>query len=164
MAVLRVGHLGICVSDLDRALRFYAGELGFRPLSSVEVSGPESDRLLRLSGVDQTTVFLERDGLRLALFAFRAPKVEREPAPRPMNRAGFAALMLRVDDLDGMIARMRQRGVTILDDTYTHHPGYGSKLVFLQDPDGSLIELIEIPGDPYTPFGKPWLHGDGGSA
>lgn len=164
MAVLRVGHLGICVSDLGRALAFYAGELGFRPLSSVEVSGAEADRLLRLRGVDQTTVFLERDGVRLALFAFRAPQVEREPAPRPMNRAGFAALMLRVDDLDGMLARLRARGVTILDDTYTHHPGYGSKLVFLQDPDGTLVELIEIPGDPYTPFGKPWTGGDGGSA
>jgi catechol 2,3-dioxygenase-like lactoylglutathione lyase family enzyme len=155
MAVLRVGHLGICVSDLEASLRFYRDGLGFRPLSKVDVKGPEADRLLRLSGVDQTTVFLERDGVRLALFAYRAPAVEREREPRPMNRTGFAALMLRVDDLDATLTPLRAMGVRVLDDTYTHHPGFGSKLVFLCDPDGTLIELIEIPGDPYAPFGTP---------
>lgn len=159
MAILRVGHLGVCVSDLEASLRFYRDLLGFRPLSRVDVKGPESDRLLRLEGVDQTTVFLERDGVRLALFAYRAPAVQRETEPRPMNRTGFAALMLRVDDLDGTLARFREAGVRVLDDTYTHHPGFGSKLVFLCDPDGTLIELIEIPGDPYAPFGTPLAPG-----
>ena len=46
-------------------------------------------------------------------------------------------------------------GVRVLDETRVDHPAYGSKLVFVTDPDGMLVELIEIPGDPYTPFGKP---------
>jgi lactoylglutathione lyase len=156
MAVLRVGHLGICVSDMERSVRWYRDLCGFRTLTEVHVSGVESDRLLRLSGVDQRTVFLERDGLRLALFAFAHPAPVGDRQPRPMNQLGFAAMMLRVDDLDATLERFRAAGTHVLDDTYTHHPGYGSKLVFLCDPDGTLIELIEIPGDPYTPFGQPY--------
>jgi len=155
MAVVRVGHLGICVSDLERSVHFYRDLCGFRPLTEVHVKGEESDRLLRLRGVDQRTVFLERDGLRLALFSFLAPRpVGGEP--RAMNQLGMAALMLRVDDLDATLERFRSAGTRVLEETYVHHPDYGSKLVFVCDPDGTLIELIEIPGDPYTPFGQPY--------
>lgn len=157
MAVLRIGHLGICVSDMERALGFWRDLLGFLPLSETHVSGEEADRLLRLSGVDQRTVFLERDGVRLALFAFASPPAEGSGEIRPMNRTGFAALMLRVDDLEATLAACREAGVRVLEDTRTDHPGYGSKLVFVCDPDGTLVELVEIPGDPYRPFGTP-LH------
>jgi catechol 2,3-dioxygenase-like lactoylglutathione lyase family enzyme len=74
MAVLRFGHLGICVSSLAVSVPFYRDLLGFRALTQVEVKGADADKLLGLSGVDQTTAFLERDGVRLALFEFRSPK------------------------------------------------------------------------------------------
>jgi lactoylglutathione lyase len=156
MAVLRVGHLGICVSNLERSVRFYRELCGFRPLTEVHVKGEESDRLLRLRGVDQRTVFLERDGVRLALFSFQAPPPLGDGEPRAMNQLGMTALMLRVDDLDASLERFRSAGTRVLEQTYVHHPDYGSKLVFVCDPDGTLIELIEIPGDPYTPFGQPY--------
>ncbi len=155
MAILRVGHLGICCSDLERSLAFYRDLLGFRPLSEVHVADPQSAKLLRLPRVDQRTVFLERDGVRLALFAFREPPTLRDAEPREMNRTGFNALMLRVDDLESTLAAMRAAGVRVLDDTRVDHPGYRSRLVFVTDPDGALVELIEIPGDPYPPFGTP---------
>jgi glyoxylase I family protein len=155
MAVLRVGHIGVCVSDLERSLRFYCDLLGFRRLTKVTVDDPLSARLLRLPEVDQDTAFVERDGVRLALFAFRKPKTLGDGEPREMNRTGMAALMLRVANLDGMLEQMRSAGVRVLDDTYIEHPAWGSKLGFVCDPDGMLVELIEIPGDPYTPFGAP---------
>lgn len=155
MAVLRVGHIGICVSDLSRALAFYCDLLGFRPLSETVVADALSAKLLGLPEVDQTTVFVERDGVRLALFAFRKPGPLRAAMPRAMNQPGMAALMLRVDDLDATVAKIRAAGFPVLDDTRIEHPAYGSKLLFVTDGDGTMIELIEIPGDPYTPFGKP---------
>ena len=72
-----------------------------------------------------------------------------------MNQTGMAALMLRVDDLDATVAKIRAAGFPVLDDTRIEHPAYGSKLLFVTDGDGTMIELIEIPGDPYTPFGMP---------
>lgn len=156
MAVIRFGHLGICVADLDAALRFWRDLLGFRALSRTDVRGELADKLLRLQGVDQTTVFVERDGVRLALFAFRSPKAVGGEV-RPMNARGMAAIMLRVDDLEATVADIRRAaipGVRILDETRTDYPAYRSKLVFLTDPDGTLVELVEIPGDPYAPFGE----------
>jgi lactoylglutathione lyase len=155
MAVLRMGHLGICVRDLERSIRFYRDLLGFRALTRIEAKGPEVDRMLRLSGVDQETVFLERDGVRLALFALRSPPIRDAGRVRDMNEAGMVALMLRVDDLDATLERLRAAGVRVLDETRVDHPAWGSKLVFVTDPDGMLVELVEIPGDPYAPFGKP---------
>lgn len=156
MAVLRVGHIGICVSDLGRALEFYCDLLGFRPLTETVVADALSAQLLRLSEVDQTTVFVERDGVRLALFEFRKPKAVGSGRVRAMNETGMAALMLRVDELDALVAKIRAAGFRVLDDTRIEHPAYGSKLLFVCDPDGTLVELIEIPGDPYPPFGKPF--------
>ena len=155
MSILRVGHIGVCVSDMERALAFYCDLLGFRPLSEVSVNDALSAKLLRLPDVDQRTVFVERDGVRLALFALRTPPIQNAGRVREMNEAGMVALMLRVDDLDATLAGMREAGVRVLDETRIEHPDYGSKLVFVTDPDGMLVELIEIPGDPYTPFGKP---------
>lgn len=156
MAVLRFGHLGICVTDLDRSVAFYRDALGFRTLTQVDVRGEDADRLLRLEGVDQRSVFLERDGVRLALFAFRSPEPEPSRGPRPMNEPGMAAIMLRVDDLDATVSACVGAGGKVLDDTRSNVEEYRSKLVFLTDPDGTLVELIEIPGDPYTPFGTPY--------
>ncbi|HYC55995.1 MAG TPA: VOC family protein [Candidatus Binatia bacterium] len=156
MAVIRFGHLGICVTSLVASVPFYRDMLGFRALTQVEVRGADADKLLRLRGVDQTTVFLERDGVRLALFEYRSPLAAGRRAPRGMNELGMAAIMLRVDDLDATLARMRESGVTILDDTLTDYPEFRSRLVFVTDPDGTLIELVQIPGDPYPPFGKPY--------
>jgi catechol 2,3-dioxygenase-like lactoylglutathione lyase family enzyme len=153
MAVLRFGHLGICVSSLAASVPFYRDLLGFRAMTQVEVRGPDADRLLGLDGIDQTTVFLERDGVRLALFEFRSPVGPGPQTPRAMNMPGMAAMMLRVDDLDATLAAMRKASVTVLESTRTDYPAYGSRLVFVTDPDGTLVELVEIPGDPYTPFG-----------
>ncbi len=154
MAVLRVGHVGICVSDMQRALAFYCDLLGFRPLSETNVADALSAKLLRLPEVDQTTVFVERDGVRLALFEFRRPKAQGSGRVRAMNETGMAALMLRVAGLDALVEKIRAAGFRVLDETRIEHPAYDSKLLFVCDGDGTLIELIEIPGDPYTPFGK----------
>ena len=156
MSVIRVGHLGICVTSLAKSVPFYRDLLGFRAMTETDVRGADADKLLGLPGIDQTTVFLERDNLRLALFEFRSP---RSPAPaerRTMNEPGLAAIMLRVDNLDATLEKMRAASVRVLDDTRTDYPEYNSKLVFVTDPDGTMIELVEIPGDPYVPFGKPY--------
>lgn len=156
MAVLRFGHLGICVADLHRSVAFYRDLLGFRTMTEVAVEGADADKLLRLEGVVQRTVFLERDGVRLALFEFASPKATGAAEPRAMNERGMAAIMLRVDDLEKTLEACRRAGAPILEETRTDYPDFGSKLVFIADPDGVLVELVEIPGDPYAPFGTPY--------
>lgn len=61
-------------------------------------------------------------------------------------RPGTAQFMinLRVDDLDGMVERLRAKGVEVLD---TADESYG-KFAWILDPDGVKIELWEQRGAP----------------
>lgn len=54
------------------------------------------------------------------------------------GKGGFM-INLRVDDLDGFVARLKDKGVEVLD---TADEGYG-KFAWVLDPDGVKIELWE---------------------
>ena len=86
--LLRLTHIGICVSDMERSLRFYRDLLGFRSEHELRVAGEPSDTLLRLAGVDLHAVYLQRDGVRIELLHFAAP-------PGPAPRSPYAAPAIR---------------------------------------------------------------------
>ncbi len=54
----------------------------------------------------------------------------------------FDHLAFAVQDMNKVITAMRRDGVTITDEPYRLSPT-GSLLAFVEDPDGTLIELIE---------------------
>jgi catechol 2,3-dioxygenase-like lactoylglutathione lyase family enzyme len=147
VARLRVSHIGICVSDWRRSLHFYQDLLGFRSLHELEVSGGPASRLLQLEKVELRAVYLERDGLRIELLHYEQPGPVSGTTPRPMNQLGLTHLSLRVDDLDKVVQELREAGVEIRDDTRIDLPAARTKAVFISDPDGASIELVEQPGD-----------------
>jgi lactoylglutathione lyase len=55
---------------------------------------------------------------------------------------GYGHIALGVDDLDGTLARLREQGIEPERPPYSVREG-GSRLCFVQDPDGYRIELIE---------------------
>jgi catechol 2,3-dioxygenase-like lactoylglutathione lyase family enzyme len=142
-----MSHVGICVSDWERSLRFYHDALGFRYVSELEVEGEPSDTLLRLEGVSLRAIYLEREGVRIELLHYASPGHEGDGAPRPMNRLGLTHLSLRVDDLDAVLAELERAGVEILRDTRIDVREAGTRAIFVCDPDGTLIELVQRPGD-----------------
>lgn len=153
MGILRMTHIGICVSDLERARRFYADILGFRERSELRIQGEPADTLLRLRGVDLHAVYLERDGTRIELLAYASPPPTGATTPRPMNARGLTHLSLRVDDLAALLQEVRGAGVRVLDETHIDLPDVGAAAIFIADPDGTLIELVQAPGDPEVPPG-----------
>lgn len=147
MAQFRAGHIGICVSDWRRSLHFYRDVLGFRYLRELEVSGEFASRLLQLENVELRAVYLEREGMRIELLHYEQPGPVPGATPRPMNQLGLTHLSLRVDDLDGVVRELREAGVEVRADTRIEIPAAHTKAVFISDPDGALIELLEQPGD-----------------
>ena len=145
-------HFGICVSDPERSLRFYRDLLGFRETASLAVSDPHSARLLELERLELHARFLERDGMRLELLHFASPGHEGDAAPRPMNRLGLTHIAVRVDDLEKTLAAMKRAGVEVLEQTRIRNPELRSEVVYVLDPDGVRIELVELPGDPSAPL------------
>ena len=153
MAILRMTHIGVCVTDLARATAFYRDGLGFRPRSEFRISGEPTTTLLRLAEVDLEAVYLERDGTRIELLHYVAPGAVGDDAPRPMNGRGLTHLSLRVDDLHATLPALRALGGRVLDETLIEIPEFGAAAVFIADPDGTLIELVQAPGDPEVPPG-----------
>lgn len=130
------GHVGHCVTDLDRSRRFYVELFGFEPLNEIEVPDTPSDRLLRLPApIGLRAAYLRKDGLTLELMEFRRPG-NPAAAERVVNQPGLTHLSFSVDDVDAVAARVAELGGEVMSDTHI------GTAVFLRDPDGQLIELF----------------------
>src|SRR5947209_5040775 len=95
----RLTHIGICVGDMERSLRFYRDLLGFVWEHELRVAGEPTDTLLRLRGSDLHAIYLTRDGVRIELLDFASPAAPAKPA-RVMNEVGLTHLSFRVAALD----------------------------------------------------------------
>jgi lactoylglutathione lyase len=147
LAPARVSHVGVCVADPERALRFWRDGLGFVPTHSFEV-GAEFGRLMELDGVALRSQFLRRDGVTVELLWFASPPAEGDGARRPVNRLGFTHLSVRVADVDAAAARVTQAGGTVLHETRTTLGEGDGRMdfVYCTDPDGTRVELMRLPG------------------
>jgi catechol 2,3-dioxygenase-like lactoylglutathione lyase family enzyme len=132
VAQLRVSHVGICVSDWKRSLRFYHDVLGFRYVHELELSGEPASTLLQLEDLDFRAITLEREGLRIELLHYEL---------------GLTHLSLRAEDLDAILSELEGAGVDVREQTRIDVPEANAKAVFISDPDGTLIELVQQPGD-----------------
>jgi catechol 2,3-dioxygenase-like lactoylglutathione lyase family enzyme len=123
MAAVGVRYI---VDDVDKAIAFYCGELGFR-----EVMHPAPSFAMLSCG-----------DLRLVLSApgggpggGAAMPDGTLPSPGGWNR-----FQLEVEDLEGTVARLREGGARFRNDMVT---GVGGKQILLEDPAGNPIELFE---------------------
>jgi catechol 2,3-dioxygenase-like lactoylglutathione lyase family enzyme len=143
--VRRLTHLGLCVSDLERSLRFYRDVLGFTEDSTrppLAMRGEPAATLLGLPDVDLRALYLRRDGVCLELLAYPAPGSLGRDGPRPMNRVGFSHLSFEVEALEPVLERVRAAGGRVLDASRI------PPAVFVTDPDGARIELVQAAARP----------------
>jgi catechol 2,3-dioxygenase-like lactoylglutathione lyase family enzyme len=147
MKIQRLTHMGICVSDLERSLRFYRDVLGCCEVGRLELEGEPTATLNGMREVQVRAIYLERDGWRLELIAYPVPGVIGSREPRPMNQLGLTHLSFRVDELDAACAAVEAAGGALLRATRLELPG-PTRVIMATDPDGVRLELIERPGDP----------------
>ncbi len=154
MSIDYVAYVAIRVTDLERSLRFYRDLLGFREISRFELDGPSpSAQLMELDELSVRARFLERDGIRIELQFLDLPAGRELPSPRV--QLGLSHFGVRVSDFEATLARLVAGGAMLLEASRFSHPGLGSKVAVVEDPDGVRIELIQMPGDPTLPIGEP---------
>jgi glyoxylase I family protein len=143
-----VMHVGVCVRDLEKSIVFYRDGLGFSDAGRLEVEGEPTATMLGLSELVLHAIYLERDGFRIELLHYPKPGTVGPADARPMNQPGLTHFALRVDSLDETIARVKDFGGTVLAESRVHNEDFDSHLVYVTDPDGTRIELVQTPKDP----------------
>ena len=134
-----VNHLGHCVTDVDRARRFYEEVFGFVLERELVLPDQPTAKLLRITPpLGLRALYLRRDGLVLELMEFvregNPPARERVP-----NEPGLTHLSFCVDDLAETTTQVVELGGSVLEDT-----NLGGRAVFVRDPDGQLLELLPM--------------------
>ncbi|HEY2160964.1 MAG TPA: VOC family protein [Solirubrobacteraceae bacterium] len=123
MATVSVRYI---VDDVDTAIAFYCGPLGF-----TEVMHPAP-----------TFAMLSRGDLRLVLSAPSGAGGGGQAMPdgtRP-EPGGWNRFMLEVSDLASVVATLRETGAKFRNDIVV---GVGGKQILLEDPAGNPVELFE---------------------
>jgi lactoylglutathione lyase len=140
-------HFGICVSDLDRSLRFYCEALGFEKAESHAI-GNEFAALMDLEDVAMTSQFIRKGTTAMELLAFSQPAPFGDRERRAVNQLGLTHLSFRVDDLEAAAAKVVELGGAIVESSRTTLDFGGTPLhfVYCTDPDGVRVELMDLGG------------------
>ncbi len=122
-------HIGITVKDLVKSTGFYTKVLDFEEGKKFEY--PERGLIIQ---------FLNAGGVQLELFGHSGEVSEAEKKPL---QAGVAHIALEVENLNETYEKLKARGIK-----FEREPRVammGQKIVFLTDPDGNRLELVEWP-------------------
>lgn len=124
-------HTSVRTSNMEKSIDFYVKLIGLKLVNRREI--PQNNAEI---------AFLQDpkgNGARLELTFYRKQKkfVQAEYMERVFDHLAF-----EVRNLEETVSKMRKEGVTITDDPFKLGPT-GPLIAFIEDPDGTLIELIE---------------------
>jgi len=124
-------HASIRTSNIDRSIDFYTRLLGLTLVSRREIPQNKAEiAFLRDQQAKGST-------LELTFYRNQRKFVQAEYEDRVFDHLAF-----EVKDMEKTLAAMRNEKVTITDEPFKLSPT-GPVIAFVEDPDGTLIELIE---------------------
>jgi catechol 2,3-dioxygenase-like lactoylglutathione lyase family enzyme len=123
MATVQVRYI---VNDVDAAIAFYCGHLGFK-----EVMHPAP-----------AFAMLTRGDLRLVLSAPNPSGGGGQPMPDGTQQkpGGWNRFAIEVEDLAAAVEELRKAGARFRNEIVT---GVGGKQILVEDPSGNPVELFQ---------------------
>lgn len=131
-------HVGVTVSDLDRAIDFYTDTFGLDVVAEFSVGGETFSEAVAVDGASADFAHLDAGGAIVELVAYD-PRGEPEPDPE-LNRPGTIHLGLSVDDVEAFHAGLDDDVTTLSPPRTTSS---GTTILFVVDPDGNRIEVLD---------------------
>jgi ribonuclease HI len=123
-------HASIRTSNMERSIDFYSRFLGLKLLSRSEIKQNNAEIAFMQDAKGR--------GCKLELTFYRDQHKFSQPE---YEERLFDHLAFEVEEIVRLISEMRKEGVIITDEPFQLHPG--TTIAFIEDPDGTLIELIE---------------------
>jgi catechol 2,3-dioxygenase-like lactoylglutathione lyase family enzyme len=146
-SLLRMDNVLIVVDDLEAAKAFFT-ELGLELEGETSVEGPSVDSLIGLKDVRATLALMRTpDGHgHIELDKFHTPKaIGLGSVDAPVNTPGIRRVMLAVDDIDDVVARLRAHGAELMGEVVQYEDMY--RLCYIRGPEGIIVALAEQLGN-----------------
>jgi catechol 2,3-dioxygenase-like lactoylglutathione lyase family enzyme len=144
--IISTDHTGITVSSLERSLAFWRDVLGFEFSHTAHQKGELAQEITGVEGAEiKLAVLKTSGGHKIELLEYLAPADRKRANLRPCD-VGSVHVALLVNDLDAVLER-----ITALDwkaagkpQRLQSGPNAGKRVVYVRDPDGTTIELMQI--------------------
>ncbi|HEY2139028.1 MAG TPA: VOC family protein [Chthoniobacterales bacterium] len=145
--ILAADHTGITVSKLERSLVFWRDVLGFELSHRAHQTGELASEITGVEGAEILIAVLKAPGHKIELLEYRAPADRVRSDLRPCD-IGSVHIALSVDDLDAVLQTIAASGWKPAGkpQTLTVGPNAGKRVIYVRDPDGTIIEFMQPAG------------------
>jgi catechol 2,3-dioxygenase-like lactoylglutathione lyase family enzyme len=148
----KVDSVGITVSDMDRAVDFYARVLTFEKVSDTEATGEDYEHLEGIFGLRIRVVRMRLGDEFIELTEYLAPKGRPIPVDSRSNDRWFQHIAIIVSDMDRAYSWLRQNKVEHASSGPQRLPDWnknaaGISAFYFKDPDGHPVEVLQFPLD-----------------
>jgi catechol 2,3-dioxygenase-like lactoylglutathione lyase family enzyme len=146
--ILGVHHPALSVPDLEEALEFYCGKLGFECVMNAELPSGITmfNDAFDLPDAGCKVAMIKRGNSCIEIFEFQATGTREEGPERPVNEHGITHICLASDDYQADYERLAEAGVRFNTSPVGGAPG---RWAYGRDPFGNVLELLEH--DPDSP-------------
>ena len=144
--VLAADHTGITVANLERSLAFWWDVLGFELSHRAHQTGELASEITGVPGAEISLAVLRAPGHKIELLEYLAPPDRKRSDLRPCD-VGSMHVALAVDDLDAVLSAIAASGWEAAGEVQTLKtgPNAGKRVVYVRDPDGTIIEFMQPP-------------------
>jgi catechol 2,3-dioxygenase-like lactoylglutathione lyase family enzyme len=140
--MLNIRHTGIVTSDIEKSISFYEN-FGFKIQKDMLESGDYIDNFSALNNVIVRTVKMSLENGDMIELLYYQSHPEKPDMDRKITQIGCSHIALTVSDLDRLYEQLNESKVVFNSPPQYSPDGY-AKVTFCKDPDGSLIELVEV--------------------
>ncbi len=142
-----LNHVGVTVTDLEKAIKWYSEVLGFELLMGpleIDVDNPtigeicsdifgENWKSMRQAHMSMT------NGIGLEIFEFVEPKAERRENNFEYWKNGFFHICVTNPNVKGLASKISETGGKQRTEVWTVFPG--CDIAYCEDPFGNIIEI-----------------------
>jgi len=134
MTPMKFSHLGIAVSNIEKAILIYRDIFGYKLLS-----GPYHDPVQKVS-----VCFLGTEIPRDPEIELVAPLGDDSPINRILSsEIGIYHLSYEVEDIDRTLANVRAKGCVVISKPVSAVAFAGRRIAWFYTPTHQLIEVVE---------------------
>jgi len=137
-------HTGFITQDMDRTIAFWTGVMGFEAQPGVTRSDPWVESFTGIPGASLSIVHLFGYGAHLEFIEFT--KSARTPESLPINMPATGHVCFKVSNIETVHNAIIAAGGSGAGNITTITEGAiaGSKGLYMRDPNGVVIEILQI--------------------